>query len=238
MILELDHIYKDYTQDKLIVPVLKDVSLHVSEGEYLAIMGPSGSGKTTLMNIIGCLDVPTTGTYRLKGDAVLGKSDASLSEVRNKSIGFVFQTFNLLPRQTALDNVALPLLYGKVSRRERRLKAAEMLKKVGLEDRMSFKPTQLSGGQKQRVAIARAMVTSPAVLLADEPTGALDTASGKQIMDLFKQLNREEGMTVVMITHDPEVAAYADRVLLIRDGIISEPEAGSITSAYREEASI
>lgn len=223
MILELNNIYKDYTQDKMVVPVLKDVTLHVNEGEYVAIMGPSGSGKTTLMNIIGCLDTPTSGTYILNGENILGKKDTQMSTIRNKSVGFVFQTFNLLPRQTALDNVALPLLYGKVSRKDRKARAADILKKVGLEDRMNFKPTQLSGGQKQRVAIARAMVTKPNILLADEPTGALDTASGEQIMELFKQLN-DEGMTIVMITHDPEIAAYSKRKILIRDGIISEPD--------------
>ncbi len=220
MILELDHIFKDYLQGKLTVPVLKDVTLHVEKGEYVAIMGPSGSGKTTLMNIIGCLDVPTSGTYKLNGNDLLHHKDKEMSRVRNRSIGFVFQSFNLLPRQSALDNVALPLLYAGVSRKERKERAALALKKVGLEDRMSFKPTQLSGGQKQRVAIARAIVGEPDILLADEPTGALDTASGLQVMELFKQLN-EEGMTVIMITHDPEIAAHAGRTVLIRDGILS-----------------
>ena len=220
MILELDHIFKDYLQGKLTVPVLKDVTLHVEKGEYVAIMGPSGSGKTTLMNIIGCLDVPTSGTYKLNGNDLLHHKDKEMSRVRNRSIGFVFQSFNLLPRQSALDNVALPLLYAGVSRKERKERAALALKKVGLEDRMSFKPTQLSGGQKQRVAIARAIVGEPDILLADEPTGALDSASGLQVMDLFKQLN-DEGMTVIMITHDSEIAAHAKRTILIRDGILS-----------------
>ena len=220
MILELDHIFKDYLQGKLTVPVLKDVTLHVEKGEYVAIMGPSGSGKTTLMNIIGCLDVPTSGTYKRNGNDLLHHKDKEMSRVRNRSIGFVFQSFNLLPRQSALDNVALPLLYAGVSRKERKERAALALKKVGLEDRMSFKPTQLSGGQKQRVAIARAIVGEPDILLADEPTGALDSASGLQVMDLFKQLN-DEGMTVIMITHDSEIAAHAKRTILIRDGILS-----------------
>ena len=220
MILELDHIFKDYLQGKLTVPVLKDVTLHVEKGEYVAIMGPSGSGKTTLMNIIGCLDVPTSGTYKLNGNDLLHHKDKEMSRVRNRSIGFVFQSFNLLPRQSALDNVALPLLYAGVSRKERKERAALALKKVGLEDRMSLKPTQLSGGQKQRVAIARAIVGEPDILLADEPTGALDSASGLQVMDLFKQLN-DEGMTVIMITHDSEIAAHAKRTILIRDGILS-----------------
>ncbi|WP_269141926.1 ABC transporter ATP-binding protein [Lientehia hominis] len=220
MILELDHIFKDYIQGKLVVPVLKDVTLHVEEGEYVAIMGPSGSGKTTLMNIIGCLDTPTSGSCRLNGSDLLHHKDKEMSRVRNRSIGFVFQSFNLLPRQSALDNVSLPLLYAGVSRKERKERAAQALAKVGLEDRMDFKPTQLSGGQKQRVAIARAMVTKPSILLADEPTGALDTASGLQVMELFEQLNTE-GMTVIMITHDPEIAAHAKRTVHIRDGILS-----------------
>lgn len=220
MILELDHIFKDYLQGKLTVPVLKDVTLHVEKGEYVAIMGPSGSGKTTLMNIIGCLDVPTSGTYKLNGNDLLHHKDKEMSRVRNRSTGFVFQSFNLLPRQSALDNVALPLLYAGVSRKERKERAAQALRKVGLEERMNFKPTQLSGGQKQRVAIARAIVGEPDILLADEPTGALDSASGLQVMDLFRQLN-DEGMTVIMITHDSEIAAHAGRTVLIRDGILS-----------------
>lgn len=223
MILQLEHIYKDYNQEKFVVPVLKDVSFSVEEGEYVAIMGPSGSGKSTLMNIIGCLDTPTSGTYFLKGVDISGRSDSEMSKIRNKSIGFVFQNFNLLPKQSAVENVALPLLYSGVPRKERRERAKAALEKVGLEDRLEFKPTQLSGGQKQRVAIARAIVTKPDILLADEPTGALDTASGLQVMELFKQLN-QEGMTVIMITHDPDIAAHADRVMTIRDGILSSAE--------------
>ena len=229
MILELDHIFKDYIQGKMTVPVLKDVTLHVEEGEYVAIMGPSGSGKSTLMNIIGCLDTPTSGSYKLNGNDLLHHKDKEMSRVRNRSIGFVFQSFNLLPRQSALDNVALPLLYAGVSRKERKERAALALAKVGLEDRMDFKPTQLSGGQKQRVAIARAIVTEPSILLADEPTGALDTASGLQVMDLFKKLN-EEGMTVLMITHDSEIAAHAKRTVLIRDGILSSASRKEVLS--------
>lgn len=223
MILQLEHIYKDYNQEKFVVPVLKDVSFSVEEGEYVAIMGPSGSGKSTLMNIIGCLDTPTSGTYFLKGVDISGRSDSEMSKIRNKSIGFVFQNFNLLPKQSAVENVALPLLYSGVPRKERRERAKAALEKVGLEDRLEFKPTQLSGGQKQRVAIARAIVTKPDILLADEPTGALDTASGLQVMELFKQLN-QEGMTVIMITHDPDIAAHAHRVMTIRDGILSSDE--------------
>ena len=205
MILQLDNIYKDYITGKMVVPVLKDVTLHVEEGEYVAIMGPSGSGKSTLMNIIGCLDEPTKGTFLLNGKNILGLSDNEIAEERLHNIGFVFQTFQLLPRQTALDNVALPLVYAGISKKERKRRAAQALEKVGLGDRMDFLPTQLSGGQKQRVAIARAMVNNPKILLADEPTGALDSKSSIQVMELFHRLN-EEGVTVVMITHDSGVA--------------------------------
>ena len=221
MMIEMQHLDKSYWADKTEVPVLKDVCLTVEEGEYVSIMGPSGSGKSTLMNIIGCLDVPSGGTYLLDGESVSEKSDKELSKLRNSTIGFVFQNFNLLPRETALENVALPLLYGGVGRRERTQRAREELEKVGLGDRLTFFPTQLSGGQKQRVAIARAMVGNPKLLLADEPTGALDTASGKQIMELFRELNRQ-GVTIVMITHEAEIAAYADRILYIRDGELRE----------------
>lgn len=205
----------------MVVPVLKDICLHVKEGEYLAIMGPSGSGKSTLMNIIGCLDLPTKGTYVLNGENVLGMKDNSLADVRLRTIGFVFQTFQLLPRQTALDNVALPLIYAGVSKKERRKRAAVALERVGLEDRMEFVPNQLSGGQKQRVAIARALVNNPKIILADEPTGALDSKSSQQVMELFSKLN-EEGVTVIMITHDRGIAKWAKRVVDIFDGEISE----------------
>ena len=221
MLLNLSHIYKDYQQEKLVVPVLKDVSLSVEEGEYVAIMGPSGSGKTTLMNIIGCLDLPTSGSYELSGQDVLACKDRELADVRLNSIGFVFQSFHLLPRESALENVALPLIYAGVKKSEREKRAAAALDRVGLADRVDFKPTQLSGGQKQRVAIARAMVNNPKILLADEPTGALDSKSGKQIMDLFERLN-EEGVTIVMITHDAKIASYAKRVIRIIDGEIEE----------------
>lgn len=221
MILKLEHIYKDYIQGKLTVPVLKDVSLHVEEGEYVAIMGPSGSGKSTLMNIVGCLDRPTSGTYELAGEDVLSLNENKLADVRLNQIGFVFQNFQLLSRMTALDNVALPLVYAGVRKKARRERAREALIRVGLEERVSFTPTQLSGGQKQRVAIARAMVNKPKILLADEPTGALDSKSSAQVMDLFAQLNAE-GVTVVMITHDPGIAGHAKRVVDIFDGEISE----------------
>ena len=221
MILKLEHIYKDYIQGKLTVPVLKDVSLHVEEGEYVTIMGPSGSGKSTLMNIVGCLDRPTSGTYELAGEDVLSLNENKLADVRLNQIGFVFQNFQLLPRMTALDNVALPLVYAGVRKKTRRERAREALIRVGLEEHVSFTPTQLSGGQKQRVAIARAMVNKPKILLADEPTGALDSKSSAQVMDLFAQLNAE-GVTVVMITHDPGIAGHAKRVVDIFDGEISE----------------
>lgn len=221
MLLELQNICKDYIQGKVPVPVLKNISLSVDTGEYLAIMGPSGSGKSTLMNVIGLLDRPTSGQFLLDGKPMQTCTDRMLSEIRNQKIGFVFQNFNLLPRQTALDNVALPLLYAGVGKKERTQRAKEALIRVGLEDRITFLPTQLSGGQKQRVAIARAMVNKPKILLADEPTGALDSKSSAQVMDLFAQLNAE-GVTVVMITHDPGIAGYAKRVVDIFDGEISE----------------
>ena len=223
MILNLQNIYKDYQQEKLVVPVLKDVSLTVEEGEYVAIMGPSGSGKTTLMNIIGCLDRPTSGTYELAGENVLKLKDRELSDLRLKSIGFVFQSFQLMPRESAVENVALPLSYAGVRKKERRSRATKALERVGLGDRVNFRPTQLSGGQKQRVAIARAMVNHPKILLADEPTGALDSKSGEQIMELFDSLN-EEGVTIVMITHDPKIAAKAKRIVRMIDGEIYEGE--------------
>lgn len=226
MILELKDICKTYEQGKLEVPVLKNVTLSVDEGEYVAIMGPSGSGKTTLMNIIGCLDSPTSGEYLLEGDNVAGISDRKMSDVRLHRIGFVFQSFYLLSRQSALENVALPLLYAGVHRKERNEIARKALERVGLGDRTDFKPTQLSGGQCQRVAIARAIVNNPKILLADEPTGALDTKSGEQIMEIFQSLN-QEGVTILMITHEPEIAAHAKRVLYIRDGLLTAaPQAG------------
>lgn len=221
MLLELSHICKSYYQGKEAVPVLFDINLNVDEGEYLAIMGPSGSGKSTLMNIIGLLDLQTSGLYKFDGQDVGKCTDNQLSVIRNKKIGFVFQNFNLLPRQSIVENVALPLLYAGVKKKERIERAKEMLIRVGLEERMSFKPTQLSGGQKQRVAIARAMITHPLMLLADEPTGALDTNSGEQIMKLFHELN-SEGVTIVMITHEHEIAHHAGRIVTIRDGRLEQ----------------
>ena len=227
MILQLEHIYKNYSRGKNSVPVLKDICLQIEKGEYLAIMGPSGSGKTTLMNLIGCLDVASEGTYLLDGQDIGAMDDNALADIRNKYIGFVFQNFYLLPKMTALDNVALPLLYAGVPQRQRRERAAEALKSVGLEDRMNFMPNQLSGGQCQRVAIARAIVTNPSLLLADEPTGALDTASGNQIMDIFRGLS-ENGMTIIMITHEQAVAERANKIYRILDGcLITDEEGGS-----------
>ena len=219
-ILELTDICKDYAQGKNPVRVLKNINLTVEKGDYLAIMGPSGSGKTTLMNLIGCLDVPTSGNYRLEDRDLKDLSDDELADIRNQHIGFVFQSFHLLPKMNALDNVALPLLYAGVPLKERRARAAEALKAVDLEDRMDFMPNQLSGGQCQRVAIARAMVTKPALLLADEPTGALDTKSGNQIMDIFRQLS-QDGMTIIMITHEESIAQCADKIYYILDGELS-----------------
>ena len=219
MILQLNSVYKTYYRGKTEVPVLKDICLEVDKGEYLAIMGPSGSGKTTLMNLIGCLDVPTEGQYLLDGKDIGTLDDNALADIRNQYIGFVFQNFYLLPKMNALDNVALPLLYAGVPQNERRERAAEALKAVGLEERMHFMPNQLSGGQCQRVAIARAMVTNPQLLLADEPTGALDTASGNQIMEIFQQLS-DQGMTIIMITHEPSIAACAKKTYHILDGCL------------------
>ncbi|MDD6678988.1 MAG: ABC transporter ATP-binding protein [Firmicutes bacterium] len=223
MILEMNGIYKDYPLGKSVVHILKDIHLQVEEGEYLAIMGPSGSGKTTLMNLIGCLDVPTSGKYMLDGIDVGSCTDNQLAEIRNQKIGFVFQSFNLLPKLSAVENVALPLLYAGVSKKERTARAIEALKTVGLEERVSFRPDQLSGGQCQRVAIARAIVGNPKLLLADEPTGALDSTSGKQIMELFGQLHAA-GSTIVMITHDRSIADHAHRICLIHDGMLKEGE--------------
>ena len=226
MLLELKHIYKDYMQDKIVIPVLKDINISIDEGEYVAIMGPSGSGKTTLMNIIGCLDRPTKGDFPLEGESIIAYNENRLSDLRLNTLGFVFQSFNLMPKQTALDNVSLPLGYAGVPLRKRKEIAFQALKRVGLEDRVNFRPSQLSGGQQQRVAIARALVNNPKIILADEPTGALDSKSGIQVMNLFQQLN-DEGVTIIMITHDANIAGHAKKVLHIFDGEISdEPQKG------------
>lgn len=219
--IKLINVYKEYINGSLKVPVLHDINLEIEDGEFVAIMGPSGSGKSTLMNIIGFLDNQTSGSYELNDEQIDNFNESKLAQLRNKYIGFVFQQYFLFPKQNALKNVASPLIYANVSRREREGKAMEMLEKVGLADRANHLPNELSGGQKQRVCIARALVNEPEIILADEPTGALDSKTGIQIMDLFKQLN-EEGKTIIVVTHEEEVAAYADRVIFLRDGRIIE----------------
>ena len=222
MILELQHIYKNYDQDKLVVPVLKDVSLQIEEGEYVAIMGPSGSGKTTLMNIVGCLDLPTSGTYILDGRPVSELKEKELTRVRRDTIGFVFQNFQLMPRESALDNVCLPLIYAGVSKKDRRQMGKEALERVGLSDRADFKPTQLSGGQKQRVAIISSLAMNPDVILFDEPTSALDPEMVGEVLSVMKEL-AEAGMTMVVVTHEMGFAReVANRVMFINEGTIAE----------------
>ena len=223
--LKLKDIHKSYQQGSQEFPILKGIDLHVKEGDFLAIMGPSGSGKSTLMNIIGCLDKASSGTYHSEGTDVSELSDNQLSDLRNQKIGFVFQNFNLMPKLTACQNVELPLTYMKIPKKERRERAMEMLRLVGLEERSDFKPMELSGGQKQRVAIARALVTNPSFILGDEPTGALDTKTSVQIMDLFKQFN-DEGKTIVIITHEPEVAQLCKQTVILRDGNIESKAIG------------
>lgn len=223
--LKLKDIHKSYQQGSQEFPILKGIDLHVKEGDFLAIMGPSGSGKSTLMNIIGCLDKASSGTYHIEGTDVSELSDNQLSDLRNQKIGFVFQNFNLMPKLTACQNVELPLTYMKIPKKERRERALEMLRLVGLEERSDFKPMELSGGQKQRVAIARALVTNPSFILGDEPTGALDTKTSVQIMDLFKQFN-DEGKTIVIITHEPEVAQLCKQTVVLRDGNIESKAIG------------
>lgn len=227
MLLNIQNIYKNYGKEPMIVPVLKDVSLEVVQGDYIAIMGPSGSGKTTLMNIIGCLDRASLGTYLFEDEDISEMNDDALSDLRLNKIGFVFQNFNLLSSETAQENVALPLIYAGMDKEKRNQRAIDVLNKVGFQDRISFKPSQLSGGQKQRVAIARAIINNPKILLADEPTGALDQASGKQVMELFKSLN-DEGVTIIMITHDANVASHAKKILHIIDGEIIENKQGGV----------
>ena len=227
MIIEIKNLSKDYLNGEMVVPVLKDVSFSVDEGEFVSIMGRSGSGKSTLMNIIGCLDRPTSGIYLFNGEDVSAMSDDELSDLRNRGVGFIFQQFNLLPRDTALENVELPLVYANVPAQERKARALEALERVDLADRAEFLPTQLSGGQKQRVAIARAIVNNPSILLADEPTGALDSRSGEQLMELFCDLNRQ-GMSIVMITHERGVAAYAQRVMMLSDGVLTDTDKESL----------
>jgi putative ABC transport system ATP-binding protein len=221
-IIDLDDVRKSYLAGSLAVDALRGITLRVDEGDYVAIMGPSGSGKSTLMHIVGCLDIPTSGTYRLSGEDVGTLGEARLAEIRNRRIGFVFQQFNLLASMTALRNVELPLVYAGVSREERRERATAALASVGLGDRIGHRPGELSGGQQQRVSVARALVTEPSILLADEPTGNLDSASTDDILGLFDQLH-SQGRTIVVITHEHDVAARAARTMLIRDGELSTP---------------
>ena len=222
-IITIREVWKTYEMGTQLVHALRGLSLDVAQGEYVAIMGPSGSGKSTLMNIVGCLDSPSKGQYVLGGEDVSGLSDDQLADVRNRRIGFVFQTFNLLPRQNCLQNVELPLVYAGVPGQERRRRAAEALQAVGLGDRMDHRPNELSGGQRQRVAVARALVNGPAILLADEPTGNLDTATSDEIMRLFEKLYRE-GHTLLVVTHEDDIAQHARRTVHLRDGLVEKDE--------------
>jgi putative ABC transport system ATP-binding protein len=218
-LIKITNIKRDFPLGNEIVYVLKGIDLEINKGEYVALMGPSGSGKSTLMNILGCLDTPTSGTYILNGKHVSEMQDDELAGIRNKEIGFVFQTFNLMPRTTALDNVALPMVYAGHSKSERVERATEVLTQVGLQDRMDHKPNQLSGGQRQRVAVARALVNKPSIILADEPTGNLDSKTSVEIMNLFNEIHAN-GNTVILVTHEEDIAAYAHRIIRLRDGII------------------
>ena len=220
-VIDIQGITKTYVNGKLSVPVLHGIDLQVNKGEFVSIMGPSGSGKSTFMNILGCLDRPTTGSYRLNGDEVATLSDDELAFVRNKQIGFVFQSFNLLTKLTAVENVALPMIYAGMNKKERNERAAALLSSVGLGDRMDHLPSELSGGQRQRVAIARALANNPAIIMADEPTGNLDSKSTIDVMNIFRGLY-EEGRTIILVTHEPEIATYASRNVVLRDGLIVE----------------
>jgi ABC-type lipoprotein export system ATPase subunit len=232
-LIRLKDIYKTYQLGEVQLPVLKGVSLAVERGEMISLMGVSGSGKSTLMNILGCLDHPTSGEYWLDGQEVSLLSSDERAILRNRKIGFVFQSFNLLPRTSALENVIMPLSYdaSQISDREARRRASELLRLVGLEDRMDHEPSQLSGGQQQRVAIARALINHPALLFADEPTGNLDSHTSKEVLEMFQHLNREEGLTIILVTHDPGVAGYANRTIHIQDGVIVDSVPGDANPA-------
>jgi len=218
-VIDIHNITRDFPLGQEIIKVLKGIDLEIEKGEYVAIMGPSGSGKSTLMNLLGCLDTPTSGQYVLNGNDVSKMSDDELAEIRNKEIGFVFQTFNLLPRTTALENVALPMVYAGFSKTERKTRAEEVLTNVGLADRMDHKPNQLSGGQRQRVAVGRALVNKPSIILADEPTGNLDSITSLEIMNLFDEIHAA-GNTVILVTHEEDVANHAHRIIRLRDGLV------------------
>ena len=222
-VIDIKGITRNFQLGQETVKVLKEIDLTIEKGEYVAFMGPSGSGKSTLMNLLGCLDTPTSGSYILNGADVSTMTDDQLAEIRNKEIGFVFQTFNLLPRTTALDNVALPMIYAGKSKTERNERAAEVLKNVGLADRMDHKPNQLSGGQRQRVAVGRALVNKPSIILADEPTGNLDSKTSVEIMSLFDEIHAA-GNTVILVTHEEDIAEHAHRVIRLRDGVIEKDE--------------
>ena len=223
VVIQIEGITKEYVMGESVIQALRGVDLFIRRNEYLAVMGPSGSGKSTLMNMLGCLDTPSSGRYEFNGKDVASMEDDELAEIRNREIGFVFQTFNLLPRSTSLQNVELPLIYAGIGAEERQRRAAESLMAVGLADRMQHKPNELSGGQRQRVAIARALVNQPSILLADEPTGNLDSRTGEEIMGLFGRLY-ESGHTIILVTHEEEIAAHARRVVRLRDGVIESDE--------------
>jgi putative ABC transport system ATP-binding protein len=223
-VIAVEGVTKVYTMGDIEVRALRGINVEIWPGEMVAIMGPSGSGKSTLMNVLGCLDVPTEGTYKLDGVNVSELSDSQLAEIRCRKIGFVFQSFNLLPRTSARANVELPLIYAGIGSRQRRKRAEEMLRLVGLGERLDHKPSELSGGQQQRVAIARALTNQPAMILADEPTGNLDSKTSIEILQLFQQLNREQGITIIFVTHEPDIAAYCQRVIYVRDGVVERDE--------------
>ena len=232
-VIDIQGITKSYVNGKLSVPVLHGIDLVVNKGEFVSIMGPSGSGKSTFMNILGCLDRPTTGSYRLNGDEVATLSDDELAYVRNKQIGFVFQSFNLLTKLTALENVALPMIYAGVNKKMRIERATQLLQSVGLGERMDHLPSELSGGQRQRVAIARALANNPAIIMADEPTGNLDSKSTIDVMNIFRGLH-DEGRTILLVTHEPDIATYASRNVVLKDGIIVEDSINSNMTPIKE----
>lgn len=232
-VIDIQGITKTYVNGKLSVPVLHGIDLVVNKGEFVSIMGPSGSGKSTFMNILGCLDRPTTGSYRLNGDEVATLSDDELAYVRNKQIGFVFQSFNLLTKLTALENVALPMIYAGVNKKMRIERASQLLQSVGLGERMDHLPSELSGGQRQRVAIARALANNPAIIMADEPTGNLDSKSTIDVMNIFRGLH-DEGRTILLVTHEPDIATYASRNMVLKDGIIVEDSINSNMTPIKE----